>query len=145
MSKMITAGDRAKSYLKGFPGRLREMIGDESIRSFSRRCGISETTMRGYLEGKNIPTLEKVILIVEAGGAIDASVEWLSTGKMSANSNLNFTPRTIKTVEMIDSLSDEKQREILLRIESLHRADQRDQALSEMKEMLEEILKNKAS
>ncbi len=132
----------ANSYLEGFPGRLRELIGSESVRSFSRRCGISETTIRGYLEGKNVPTLEKVILIVEAGGARDATIEWLSTGKTSTTLNIN--PKSLKTVEMIESLSEDGQREILRRIEALHKADQRDRELTEIKELLQTILKNKA-
>lgn len=32
-----------------FPARLKEAIGDESVRSFSRRCGLSEATLRDYL------------------------------------------------------------------------------------------------
>ena len=118
------------------------MVGSESVRSFSRRCGISETTIRGYLEGKNVPTLEKVIMIVEAGGARDATLEWLSTGKTSTT--LNVTPKSLKTAEMIDSLSEDNQREILRRIEALHKADQRDRELSEIKELLLTILKDKA-
>ena len=130
---------RATRYLEGFPTRLREIIGGESVRSFSRRCGVSETTIRGYLEGKNMPTIEKIIMIVETGGAKEASIEWLATGKSSTI--LNISPKSLKMAELIESLSDDSQREILCHIEALHKLDRRDQEMEEIKAILKQVLK----
>ena len=137
----ITESDNksAAQYLYGFPARLREIIGNESVRSFSRRCGVSETTIRGYLEGKNIPTIEKIIMIVETGGAKEASIEWLATGKSSTV--LNISHKSLKMAELIESLSDDSQREILCHIEALHKLDRRDQEMEEIKAILEQVLK----
>lgn len=43
-----------------FRTRLKEVIGEESVHSFSRRCGLSEATLRGYLRGISYPTLDRL-------------------------------------------------------------------------------------
>ncbi|MFV0447933.1 MAG: XRE family transcriptional regulator [Vibrio sp.] len=59
-----------------FKDRLKEAIGEESVRSFSKRCGISESVIRKYLAGSH-PVLDKLPRIAEATGR---SMEWLTTG-----------------------------------------------------------------
>ena len=59
---------------QSFAVRLREIIGDESIRSFAMRCGLSEATMR-HLLGKGKPQLDNLLKIAEVSGV---SVEWLA-------------------------------------------------------------------
>lgn len=61
----------------GFPARLRDLIGDRSVRSFSRRSGVSEGTLRGYLSGKTKPTAPKLAALARAGGT---SMAWLAMG-----------------------------------------------------------------
>ncbi len=59
------------------PRRLRECIGDDSVSSFARRCGLPEATIRSYLEGKK-PVFDKLVKIADAAGV---TVDWLATGR----------------------------------------------------------------
>ncbi|WP_299378603.1 helix-turn-helix transcriptional regulator [uncultured Kiloniella sp.] len=61
--------------------RISELIGKESVRSFSRKCGLSDGTVRGILSGHE-PGMLKVIAIANATGT---SVEWLATGKETSH------------------------------------------------------------
>lgn len=60
-----------------FHERLEVLVGDESVRSFGRRVGISDTTIRKYLSGETEPTLSRLAAIAMV---CDISVEWLVTG-----------------------------------------------------------------
>ncbi len=60
-----------------FSKRLAETIGSESVRAFSRACGLSDKTLRDYLSGKTYPTLDRLALIADASGR---TVNWLATG-----------------------------------------------------------------
>lgn len=57
-----------------FPARLKEAIGDESVRSFSRRCGLSEATLRDYLRGDSYPTLDRLSKIAISA---NTTIAWL--------------------------------------------------------------------
>lgn len=59
-----------------FKDRLLEAIGEESVRSFSKRCDISESVIRKYL-ADSYPNVDKLPRIAEACGR---SIEWLLTG-----------------------------------------------------------------
>lgn len=61
-----------------FPTRLKKLIGERSVRSFSRDCGISETVLRKYLRGDSEPTRSRLLSLARTG---HASVEWLATGE----------------------------------------------------------------
>lgn len=61
-----------------FKERLDSIIGDASVRSFSRKCGLAEKTLRNYIAGKQYPTLDRLALIAEASGR---SMTWLVTGE----------------------------------------------------------------
>ncbi|EJG1589864.1 helix-turn-helix transcriptional regulator [Vibrio parahaemolyticus] len=67
-----------------FSKRLAETIGGESVRAFSRACGLSDKTLRDYLSGKTYPTLDRLALIADASGR---TVNWLATGD-SANQTI---------------------------------------------------------
>lgn len=82
-----------------------------------------------------MPTLEKLIALAKAG---DKSVEWLAEGKTSITTKLK--PTTMKTAELIEGLSEENQREILLRINALHKADRQEIEIRELKEMVKALL-----
>ena len=58
-------------------GRLRWLIGEETIYHFAVRCGLPDSTLRKYLRGSQ-PTADRLALIANCTGA---SVDWLVTGK----------------------------------------------------------------
>lgn len=63
---------------RDFPGRLRSVIGNRSVRRFGREAGVSETVLRKYLSGKSEPGRRALVAMARAGGV---SVEWLVTGR----------------------------------------------------------------
>jgi transcriptional regulator with XRE-family HTH domain len=58
--------------------RIKEVIGDESVLSFSRRSGVSEAVIRSYIKDKRDPSLEKIKAIAAAAGV---TIDWLATGR----------------------------------------------------------------
>ena len=63
---------------EAFGIRLREAKGDESIRSFARRCGFSNALIGAYLKGEKLPGMENLVAIAVAAGV---TVDWLATGR----------------------------------------------------------------
>lgn len=61
-----------------FAARLRVLIGQKSVSSFSRRCGIAESVLRTYLNDHRMPPLDKALAIAVAAGV---TVDWLATGR----------------------------------------------------------------
>lgn len=61
----------------GFRARLTEAIGDRSVLSFAKECGMSDSLVRKYLAG-TLPGLDKVVVMAQVAGV---SVQWLATGK----------------------------------------------------------------
>lgn len=76
------SGDLARPILGNESGalvhRMKEVIGDESVSSFSRRCGVSEAVLRSYLNDGRAPSIDKAVAIAQAGGV---TVDWLATGR----------------------------------------------------------------
>lgn len=136
------------SGISGFPARLKSLIGEESLRSFSRKLGMSDTGLRAYLSGKTSPTLEKLIQISEVTGA---DISWLATGETQKEAKqeqvdevkTEYRPsmQTQKIMELIDTLEPDYRREILLRIEALHQAKRNTQQLKELQAQVEKLLK----
>lgn len=60
-----------------FPDRLKQAMGDRSVRSFALACGTSNTAMRQYLAGKSEPTRPVLLNIAQITGV---AVEWLLSG-----------------------------------------------------------------
>jgi len=60
-----------------FAARLKQVIGQEPIHGFSKRSGVSDTSLRSYLKG-SIPGIDKVVMIAKTAGV---NVEWLVTGE----------------------------------------------------------------
>lgn len=59
--------------------RIKEVVGDSSVSSFSRRCGFGESILRGYLaEGKR-PGIDYLVSMANVGGV---TVDWLATGRL---------------------------------------------------------------
>lgn len=61
----------------GFSDRLRSIIKPDSVLSFSKKCGLSDSLMRKYLSG-SLPGLENLLKIATTSGV---SLEWLATDK----------------------------------------------------------------
>jgi len=57
--------------------RIREAIGEESVASFSRRCGIGDSTLRKYLDG----SLPNSINLVAIADSTNVNLEWLAAGR----------------------------------------------------------------
>ncbi len=136
MSMSSDNDDELSRQIDGFRDRLREAIGSDSVRGFSRKSGVSEGTIRSYLEGRNTPTLEKLILLANAGGK---NVGWLATGIDDPDGRLKST--TIKTALLIEKLSDDNQREILQRIKTLDKSDKQEREIEELREIIENLLR----
>ena len=58
--------------------RLREIIGNESVSAFSRKCGVGESLLRKYLDG-TLPSSKNTAVMADAGGV---TVDWLATGRL---------------------------------------------------------------
>ncbi len=76
--KLETALSSSPSELESFIGRLKQVIGNISVRGFAHKIDISEGAIRKYLAGDSTPNLERLWLIAKAGGV---SVCWLTTGE----------------------------------------------------------------
>ncbi len=62
-----------------FKERLHSlMLKNESIRAFSSRCGLSDSTIRHYFAGTSEPTLGKIEMIAKT---CNVSVGWLAAGE----------------------------------------------------------------
>jgi len=64
-----------------FPSRLKEALGEKSIRGFARECGFSDTVLRQYLNGQSEPTRPAMLAIARTAGV---NLEWLATGKVTS-------------------------------------------------------------
>lgn len=73
-----TQGPILPSGIGLFNERLKELIGQESVRAFGRKVGISDTTIRKYLSGETEPTISRLVGIAVAYGV---ALEWLATGE----------------------------------------------------------------
>ncbi|GAB6142540.1 hypothetical protein JCM14076_32700 [Methylosoma difficile] len=60
-----------------FADRLAQIIGVESVASFSRRSGIRESLLRKYLNG-SLPTVKNLVILADAGAT---SIGWLASGR----------------------------------------------------------------
>lgn len=60
-----------------FITRLRELIGDKSVRAFAMDADVAETTLRQYLSGRSEPTMTNLRKIC---GYCKCSLDWLVNG-----------------------------------------------------------------
>lgn len=60
-----------------FPARLKEAIGDTSVRAFSRKADLSEGVVRQYLSAKSEPSRSAVLSMSKTAGV---RLEWLVEG-----------------------------------------------------------------
>ena len=74
----IPASQMPDTNRDAFVARLKQVVGEESIRSFARRSGISDTFLRQCLTGKSEPTRPILVALAHAGGV---SIAWLACGE----------------------------------------------------------------
>jgi phage repressor protein C with HTH and peptisase S24 domain len=67
----------ASALAEGFRVRLKQVLGDASVRDFSRRAGVSEAAMRDYLSGGTFPSIDRVDALANAA---NINPGWLVTG-----------------------------------------------------------------
>jgi len=60
-----------------FRERLREAIGSQSVNAFAKKCGLSESVVRGYLRGPGLPSLDRAQALAAGAGV---SLDWLASG-----------------------------------------------------------------
>ncbi len=99
-----TSWQYLEATINQFPNRLKEILGNASIREFSRSCSLSEATLRDYLAGNSYPTLDRLDAIAKAG---NVPIEWLVIGDTVAT-----VDRKSDLIQVIGKLSP-RQRETL--------------------------------
>ncbi|MEL4888871.1 helix-turn-helix domain-containing protein [Pectobacterium betavasculorum] len=75
-----------KQSIHRFGERLKLAMNGLSNMELSRRSGLSETTIRKYIQGKIYPGLDSLALVAEACGV---SLSWLATGEGDPNKKSN--------------------------------------------------------
>jgi transcriptional regulator with XRE-family HTH domain len=61
-----------------FATRLKEVIGENSIYRFAKKCGFAESMLRKYLLGESVPGADKLVSMAQVAGV---SLLWLATGQ----------------------------------------------------------------
>ncbi|MEA1062286.1 helix-turn-helix transcriptional regulator [Erwinia sp. HR93] len=65
------------SSIMQFGERLKEAIGNESVMSFAKKCGMSDSLIGRYIRGQSYPGIDKLPAIASASGK---PLEWFLTG-----------------------------------------------------------------
>lgn len=63
---------------EAFGERLKLVIGSESLRSFAKRCSMSDGLLGAYIRGEKSPGLDRLVAIADAGSVM---IDWLATGR----------------------------------------------------------------
>ena len=71
-------GNESDAENNGFKKRLKEAIPDKSTRAFALRAGLSPSGVRQYLNGENLPTLDKLRVLSKTA---NVNLLWLATGE----------------------------------------------------------------
>lgn len=58
--------------------RIKDVIGEEPVKAFARRCGVPDSSLRDYTSDRKKPGVDALIAIAAAAGV---TVDWLATGK----------------------------------------------------------------
>ena len=61
-----------------FAARLKQIIGENSVSQFAKKCGFAESMLRKYLLGSSVPGADKLVRMAQAAGV---SLRWLATGE----------------------------------------------------------------
>lgn len=65
--------------IKNFPKRLKEAMGDNTVRAFSKISGLPHSTLNSYVNNQTYPSLDRLAQIAKASGR---SIEWLASGEL---------------------------------------------------------------
>ncbi|WP_241159800.1 helix-turn-helix domain-containing protein [Pseudomonas aeruginosa] len=84
-----------------FKIRLKQAISSQSLRGFSKECGLSEATLRSYLSGETFPTLDRLEQIAQAAGT---SAMWLAFGTLSLREIVARRETTITPISLCMTL-----------------------------------------
>ncbi|KAA8997363.1 helix-turn-helix domain-containing protein [Affinibrenneria salicis] len=87
-----------------FGERLKIAMNGLSNMELSRRSGLSETTIRKYVQGKIYPGLDNLALVAEACGV---SLAWLATGSGISNKSSNIAINEERQARESSPLSDD--------------------------------------
>ncbi|MEB7886247.1 CI repressor protein [Serratia fonticola] len=68
----------APTGVEHFGQRLKSVIGEQSVSSFAKGCGLCEASLRKYLKSGTMPGIDRVAAISAHTGR---SLNWLITGK----------------------------------------------------------------
>lgn len=71
--------------------RLLELVGDDPLLSFSRRCGVNEGTLRNIIKSGAMPRTDHLIAIADAA---NVSIEWLAAGRGPKQRGASALPAT---------------------------------------------------
>ncbi|MBC9131643.1 LexA family transcriptional regulator [Frischella sp. Ac13] len=85
---------RTNKSVQNFKHRLAEIMQNNSIASFAKKCDMSETVIRDYLSGKTYPSLNRLAIIAEK---CDVTYTWLATG---------YNPQDIDLLEDSQNYND---------------------------------------
>ena len=66
--------------VKNFPQRLKQAMGENTVRAFSKLSGLPHSTLNSYVNNQTYPSLDRLAAIAKASGC---SIEWLASGEIS--------------------------------------------------------------
>ncbi|MBW7863066.1 MAG: helix-turn-helix domain-containing protein [Candidatus Hydrogenedens sp.] len=123
-----------KNGTEGFSERLAELIGSEPVATFAKRCGVPESNIRTYLQGKR-PRVDRLVLIADGAGV---SLEWLATGRGDKFGEApvlgSLQGRGNVLLKAIGGLEDEAEKAALL--DEFQARVQKEKQFSDMKRQL---------
>ncbi|MCP4285334.1 MAG: helix-turn-helix transcriptional regulator [Gammaproteobacteria bacterium] len=61
-----------------FATRLKQIIGEDSVSKFAKKCEVTESMLRKYLLGESVPGTDKLVRVAQVA---DVSIRWLATGE----------------------------------------------------------------
>ncbi|HHP0488511.1 TPA: XRE family transcriptional regulator [Vibrio harveyi] len=74
--------------VKNFPQRLKEAMGKNTVRAFSKISGLPHSTLNSYVNNQTYPSLDRLALIAKASGK---SIEWLASGEVFDENMITVT------------------------------------------------------
>lgn len=87
--------------------RLIEVMGQESVTEFGRRCGIGEATLRNIIKTGAWPRTDNLIAIADAA---NVNIEWLAAGRgpkmRGASASIPMIPQSAPAPASIIAIED---------------------------------------
>lgn len=117
-----------KKQLNIFPERLKVAIGDQSLRAFAEKTGLSKTVLHGYMNNKSYPSLDRLAAIAEAS---NTPIEWFINGELPNERMITIYQYDFKASAGIGSLivSENPVAEFKISLDWLNRQGIRDTKL----------------